>query len=231
MKANFQPALAAVLKHEGGYVNHPKDPGGETNKGVTKAVYDEYRDRNKLPRRSVKYIADHELQAIYRTGYWYEIRGDDLPSGVDYCVFDFAVNSGPSRAAKYLQTAIGVVPDGQIGPITLAAVQNADPKTVINAICNARMDFLEGLPTWGTFGKGWTSRVSGVRKMALELSGNSGVLPPPPDIEPPGDHLPDAPKVDIPPPVNPAGAIAAAVLAVVGAVIGAVMWFIGFGGN
>jgi len=228
MKANYQPSLAAVLKHEGGYVNHPKDPGGETNKGVTKAVYDEFRDRNKLPRRSVKYIADDEVQAIYRKQYWDVVKGDDLPSGVDYCVFDFAVNSGPNRAAKYLQMALGVTPDGQVGPATLAAAKQADPKITINAICNDRMNFLRNLSTFDTFGKGWTSRVSGVRAMALGMANMTVTFPPPPDIEPPGDHLPDAPKVDV---TNPAPKIAGGVMGAVLLIIMAVMAFIGFGGK
>lgn len=221
MKANFQPALAAVLKHEGGYVNHPKDPGGETNKGVTKAVYDEYRDRNKLPRRSVKYLADDELQAIYRDGYWDKVRGDELPSGVDYCVFDFAVNSGPSRAIKYLQTAVGAKPDGVMGPMTVAAAGLASPRTTINAVCDGRMAFLRNLSTFGTFGKGWTSRVSGVRAMALGMT--STFAPPP---VPPKDPIPDAPKVDV---TNPGHNIAAIVLGALGALIAAVAAFIGFG--
>jgi len=114
MKSNYQTALAAVLKHEGGYANHPRDPGGATMKGVTQRVYDAFRRNKSLPTRLVRDIADDELQAIYRRQYWDATSCDDLPSGVDYAVFDFAVNSGVSRAATYLQTVLGVGVDGPL---------------------------------------------------------------------------------------------------------------------
>jgi lysozyme family protein len=166
MRDNFDPSLKHVLVHEGGYVNHPKDPGGATNKGVTQDVYNTYRARRKLVPASVKVISDHEVKDIYRTQYWDKIKGDDLPAGVDYCVFDFAVNSGVSRAIKYLQGAVGATPDGIIGPATLAAVKRMDPTRLINEICTRRQAFLEGLSTFKTFGKGWTRRIAGVEATA-----------------------------------------------------------------
>ena len=107
MKANFDKSLALVLVHEGGYVNHPKDPGGATNRGVTQAVYDAYRKTRGKAGQSVKFITDEEVNAIYKFQYWDRVQGDLLPAGLDYAVFDFAVNSGVGRASKYLQA----VPD------------------------------------------------------------------------------------------------------------------------
>lgn len=169
MRDNFAASLAAVLVHEGGYVNHPKDPGGATNKGVTQRVYDDWRQKNGLPFRSVKELEQSELEDIYRRQYWDAVRGDDLPAGVDYCVFDFAVNSGANRAARYLQEAVRVAADGQIGPVTLAAVAAADPSKLVEAISDARLGFLQRLTTFDTFGKGWTRRVEAVRAKARAM--------------------------------------------------------------
>lgn len=168
MNNNFEKALALVLEHEGGYVNHPKDPGGATNKGVTQAVYDAYRKMRGRGPMSVKFITEDELRAIYKFQYWDKVQGDFLPIGLDYAVFDFAVNSGVTRASKYLQAVLGVAQDGQIGAKTLAAIQS--PTHVINALCDRRMGFLRNLKTFLTFGKGWTRRVTDVRNHALEMA-------------------------------------------------------------
>lgn len=169
MKDNFELALTEVLKSEGGYINHPQDPGGATNRGITQAVYDGWRTQHGIQRMSVRYILDSEVRSIYRARYWNAVKADDLPSGVDYCIFDFAVNSGPTRAAKYLQTAVGAAPDGFVGKDTLALALDANPSTIINAVCDARLTFLRGLRTWATFGKGWERRVTSVRKLSLSL--------------------------------------------------------------
>ena len=168
MKANFDKSLALVLVHEGGYVNHPKDPGGATNRGVTQAVYDAYRKTRGKAGQSVKFITDEEVNAIYKFQYWDRVQGDLLPAGLDYAVFDFAVNSGVGRASKYLQAVLGVAQDGQIGARTLAAITN--PSNAINALCDRRMSFLRNLRTFLTFGKGWTRRVTDVRKHALDMA-------------------------------------------------------------
>lgn len=169
MRSNFDKALASVLVHEGGYVNHPKDPGGATNKGVTQAVYDDWRQDKGLARRSVRDIAPVEVMAIYKLLYWDRVKGDELPAGVDYCVFDFAVNSGVNRAARFLQRAVGVAEDGQLGPVTLKAVAAAEPRCLVDAISFARLSFLKGLTHFSTFGKGWTRRVEDVRAKAKAL--------------------------------------------------------------
>ncbi len=170
MRATFDHALAAVLKHEGGYVNHPRDPGGATNKGVTQAVYDDWRGKHELAKQSVKLITPAEVMAIYKRLYWDAVRGDDLPAGLDYCLFDFAVNSGVKRASRYLQRAAGVIDDGQIGANTLAAVKLVPPRRLIDAVCSARLAFLKNLSTFDTFGKGWTRRVDDVRIKAKALA-------------------------------------------------------------
>lgn len=162
--ANYKPGLKLVLAHEGGFVNHPKDPGGATNKGVTQKVYDAYRKVNGLPVQSVRNISDSEVAEIYQKQYWRLVRGDSLPAGLDYAVFDFAVNSGVSRAIRYLQRLVGVEDDAVIGNMTLAAIYEAakkDEEGLIIRYCANRMAFLKSLGTFPTFGKGWTRRVIG----------------------------------------------------------------------
>jgi lysozyme family protein len=174
--SNFEKALSYVLKHEGGFVHDKYDPGGATNRGVTQAVYNDYRKVRGRGQQSVKFISDTELQAIYKFQFWDKVQGDYLPCGLDYAVFDFAVNSGVSRASKSLQAVLGVAQDGQIGARTLAAIHN--PTKTINALCDRRMGFLRRLPTFWRFGKGWTNRVEGsnpkkvdgVREVALDMA-------------------------------------------------------------
>lgn len=166
MRENYDFCLKQVLKYEGGYSNHPADPGGATMKGVTQATYDAWRAKKGLPKRSVKLLADDELAAIYRQEYWDKVRGDDLPAGVDLAVFDFAVNSGVSRAAKYLQAIVGVTQDGVIGPATIAATK----AHVANAVTNKRLSFMQSLSTWPTFGKGWRARIDDIRKQIARLT-------------------------------------------------------------
>lgn len=169
MKENFVDALARVLKHEGGYVNHPADPGGMTNLGVTKAVWEEWvgRESNEKEMRS---LTPEIVAPLYRRKYWDKVQGDNLPDGVDYAVFDFAVNSGPGRAAKFLQELAGVKVDGAIGPMTLVAVLKKDPEELIKTYNAKRQAFLESLPTFATFGKGWSTRVAGVNTEALAMT-------------------------------------------------------------
>ena len=168
---NFDRCLELVLKHEGGFVNHPRDPGGATNQGVTQAVYDAFRRKRSLATQTVRRILPAEVRAIYRAQYWDAVRGDDLPAGVDYCAFDFAVNSGVSRSAKFLQRAAGVTDDGRVGPATVAAVRGRDAGDLVSDVCTARLAFLRRLPHWPTFGKGWQRRVDDVRAFAMSMAG------------------------------------------------------------
>lgn len=162
MQINFNKSLDLVLKHEGGWSNHPSDPGGATMRGVTQRVYTGYRSRKGLPDRSVRSIELAELRDIYKRQYWDAVCGDDLPSGLDYAVFDYAVNSGPVRAARDLQRALGIKVDGHIGQSTIAAAMKLDTMTVVRKLQALRMAFLQSLKTFPVFGKGWTSRVNGV---------------------------------------------------------------------
>lgn len=178
MNASFSRALTLVLVHEGGFSDHPRDPGGATMKGVIQRVYDAYRQRKGQGPRSVKLLINAELQDIYRQLYWNKIDGDELPAGLDYCVFDAAVNSGPSQAAKWLQRGINdvlgkgtLVVDGNIGPATLAAAEAAPRVEVIDAVCNRRLVMLRGLKTWDVFGDGWTNRIEGEEKNGTRKGG------------------------------------------------------------
>lgn len=189
MESNFPKSLKHVLKHEGGFVNHPRDPGGATNKGITIATYRRYVNR-KGTVNDLKHILDAEVAKVYRKHYWDKVRGDDLPSGVDYAVFDFAVNSGPGRAAKFLQRAIGAKADGKIGPATLKATNSLDAKKTVFKLCNARLVWLRRLRTFKTFGKGWTRRVNDVLVVANQMV----VANPQTTIRQPDDPGPVAPK-------------------------------------
>jgi len=169
MRANFEKCLTWVLVHEGGYVNHPKDPGGATNRGVIQRTYNAYRRRMGLAKRSVRQITDAEVQAIYREQYWKAVAGDELPSGVDYAVFDYGVNSGPRRAIKDLQRVVGAKPDGWIGAETLAAIRSMFPKEIVQKLCERRYQFVRRLRHWPTFGRGWTKRIMG-KKMGIQTN-------------------------------------------------------------
>jgi lysozyme family protein len=172
MKDNFDNALQLVLVHEGGFSDHPRDPGGATMKGVTLDTFRRHFGRDKTV-DELRNITQEQLAQVYRTGYWDKCRGDQLPSGVDYAVFDAAVNSGPGRAALWLQAAVGAARDGAIGPNTLSKVATHEPPAIINDLCDNRLAFLRGLSTFSTFGRGWTRRVGDVRQHALDMARGS----------------------------------------------------------
>jgi lysozyme family protein len=169
MKTNFQAALAKTLAEEGGYVNHPSDPGGMTNLGVTKRVWESWTGKpaTEATMRGLKPV---DVAPLYKSKYWDAVRGDDLPAGVDYAVFDAAVNSGPAQAAKWLQRAVGVDADGKIGPGTLGAVASMSPVDVVKAFSSRRLEFLQSLKTWPTFGKGWGRRVNDVAAVGVKMA-------------------------------------------------------------
>jgi lysozyme family protein len=166
MKQNFDHCLEMLLKHEGGFVNHPRDPGGATNLGVTKATYEQWLGRE-VSVDEIKALTVADVAPIYRKKYWDAVRGDDLPSGVDWSLFDWGVNSGPKRAAQALQRIVGVADDGAIGPITLRAVYDMSAGKIIDEMYSARQRFYERLSTFDTFGKGWTRRNKETRQAAL----------------------------------------------------------------
>jgi len=169
MNENWDDSFAAVLKHEGGFVNHPKDPGGMTNLGVTKAAIEAYLGRT-VDEAFMRSLTPDSVKPFYKSQYWDKIKGDQLPSGVDYAAYDLAVNSGVSRAAKYLQEIAGVVADGMIGPKSLEAIKACNPEQMVTALCDMRLDFLKRLPTFDTFGKGWSRRVAEVKDKASGMA-------------------------------------------------------------
>lgn len=175
MIQNLDRAMAHMLKEEGGFVNHPKDPGGMTNLGVTARVWEEWVG-HPVDEKQMKALVAADVIPLYQRKYWNATRCSDLPSGIDLCVFDTAVNSGPGRAVKLLQGCLGVATDGAIGNNTLTALaqfKNQSLIDLINGYCDARQAFLAGLPTFATFGKGWTARVERLRSEAVELAGQS----------------------------------------------------------
>jgi len=169
MKENWDNCFAMVLKHEGGFVNHPKDPGGMTNLGVTKAAWEAWLVRT-ATESDMRALTPEKVKPFYKAMYWDKIKGDDLPSGVDYAAYDLAVNSGTGRAAKYLQRIADVAEDGVIGPRSLEAIKKCDAEDTVSKICDMRMDFLKGLNTFDTFGKGWTIRVNDVKAKASSMA-------------------------------------------------------------
>ena len=165
---NYQKCLEMILHHEGGYVNHPKDPGGETNLGVTKRVYEEFGGT-----KDMKDLTVEDVAPIYEKNYWGRMKCDGIPSGLDLCVFDFGVNAGTGRSAKFLQTLIGTTADGGIGPNTLSKLADyIDDNGVEDTIKNfqaERQSYYESLSTFETFGKGWTRRVDETTEAALDM--------------------------------------------------------------
>ena len=168
MNGNFEQSLAYVLKSEGGFAVLPNDPGGMTNLGVTKATYEAYVNRP-VDEAEMRSLTPDLVAPLYKKMFWNRVKGDDLPVGVDYCVFDFAVNSGVGRAAKGLQVALNLPADGIIGPITLHALEVRDPEDIIQQVCAERLEFLQSLNTWKFFGKGWTNRVNTVERQAIAM--------------------------------------------------------------
>ena len=178
MKGSFDAAFISMLRSEGfgvrkdnpyGFSNHPRDPGGATQLGVTQRAWEEWVG-HPVTIDDMKGLRPDTVKAFYKAKYWDAVKGDLLPTGIDYATFDLAVNSGASRAARYLQSIAGVATDGSIGPITLAAIAKKRPEDVIRDLCAMRMSFLKRLPTWDDFGRGWTLRVSTVERQASMMA-------------------------------------------------------------
>lgn len=157
---NFDAAFDLLLGHEGGYSNHPLDPGAETMWGVTARVA-----RANGYQGAMAAMPRHVAKDIYRRLYWDKVRADEMPAAARYPLFDAAVNSGAAQAIKWLQRALGVKDDGQLGPMTLAAAQQAGARCAV-LMTAERLEFMTGLPTWPAFGKGWARRIASVLKGA-----------------------------------------------------------------
>jgi len=169
MKQNFEKCLDMLLAHEGGFVDHPKDPGGATNLGVTLATYEQWVGRS-VTVGEMKTLTPEMVAPIYKANYWDKVRGDDLPAGVDWCAFDWAVNSGSKRPAKAIQKFVGASQDGAIGPKTLQKIISAEPKEIIKSVHDTRQKFYERLKTFEHFGRGWTRRNKETLEQALHLA-------------------------------------------------------------
>ena len=173
MKDNFADALTALLIHEAGFVDNKDDPGGITNLGVTASTWAMWVGHD-VNEKQMRALTPSIVAPLYRRKFWDACRADELISGLDYAVFDYAVNSGVGRAIKALQNCVGVAPDGGFGTTTMAAVSqfkgNA-AKTLIEEYCDSRLQFLKSLKTFPVFGKGWEKRVNEVKAMSLKMLG------------------------------------------------------------
>ena len=168
MKNNFDKCLAMLLEHEGGYVNSKHDRGGMTNLGVTRRVYEDWVDR-KVTEQEMRDLTPDDVAPIYRKNYWDRVKGDYLPSGVDWCAFDWAVNSGSGRPAKAIQRAVGAKVDGAIGKQTVGLVMEKDPKFIIDYVYTVRQAFYEGLDDYKHFGRGWSRRNTETLHQAMKM--------------------------------------------------------------
>lgn len=167
----FSKALSLILKFEGGYVNNPNDPGGATNKGITQAVYNAWLATTGQPGKPVKDITDAEVAQIYHDNYWRDSKAMNFATerpDLALVHFDAAVNCGIVQAAKFLQRAVGVPDDGQIGPKTIDAVRQCNEKIAVNYYLCQRFEFYTRItmrkPTLREFLRGWVSRIDHLRK-------------------------------------------------------------------
>lgn len=168
----FRRCLAETLRHEGGYVDHPRDPGGATNLGVTLATAQAARldldNDGDVDKADVRALTPEQVEPVYRERYWRAAGCPELPPGVDLMVFDTAVNSGPARAVRMLQQSLGVAADGAFGPLTRTALAVAEPEPLIGRYAAERERFLRSLATFDVFGQGWMGRVRAVTARSLE---------------------------------------------------------------
>lgn len=169
--SRFDISLQRILKHEGGFVNDPLDSGGITNLGVTKRVWEEFVG-HPVSEADMRNLTVEKVSRLYKQRYWDRVQADKLPKGVDYVVFDFAINAGVGRAVKTLQSTVGSTPDGIIGNRTLASVNAMDAKELVNKYSDARVDFYQGIvarrPDQVRFIRGWLNRVEDARKSGIE---------------------------------------------------------------
>jgi lysozyme family protein len=165
---NYQNCLDLVLKSEGGWVNNPADPGGETNLGVTKRVWEEYVGH---PVQTLKNLTKADVAPLYEQKYWRPTYGEVLPRGLDFLCFSMGVNAGPGRSVKLLQSAIGCIPDGSIGPNTMAKIRESNVATLINQFSESRRGYYRSLNK-PQFEHGWLNRVNSEESEALNMAKN-----------------------------------------------------------
>lgn len=157
---SFSNAIPLIFKHEGGYVNDPQDPGGETKYGISKRSY---------PDENIKNLTEERAKLIYLRDFWNPLKCDSLPFGVAVCVFDFGVNAGKGRAVRALQESVGAKADGVIGPDTISRVQNIPSSETIEKFTSERIYYYTQLKTWPRFGRGWLRRSLETMSYALTI--------------------------------------------------------------
>ena len=178
MLSNWDKSFDAVIAHEGGFTSDERDPGnklpdgrkGSTMLGCTQANWEAYVG-HKVTWDDMKALTKEDVKPLYKKNYWDAVKGDDLPSGVDYAAFDFAINAGPGASKRMIQRALGVAADGAIGPMTMQAIKSANPKEFLQKFSDAKTAFYQSLPTFPTYGKGWLRRVADVQQLASTMIG------------------------------------------------------------
>jgi lysozyme family protein len=210
MLTDYAYSFRAVLKFEGGFSNDAHDPGGATNLGIIQKEYDAYRNHKGLDQQSVRSITQNEANEIYKIQYWDTLHLDDYPAGIDFCIFDAAVNNGVGAASKFAQRACNTASgakldvDGHLGLISRAAIFACDPGAFIDAFCDERLRYDRSLSIWKYFGSGWTKRVNGdprtgyqgvrgqAKALALKAQGLTPPLAPPRETTTPGNSWSEA---------------------------------------
>lgn len=168
----FKRCLELVLKSEGGYIDHPKDPGGRTNLGVTQAVWEEWVG-HPVTEKDMRELTPEKVAPMYEMKYWRTSYCERLPQGLNLLVFSMAVNAGSGRAVKLLQRCLGLVEDGVIGPRTMAKIQECSAVDLVEKYSKTRLEFYQSLKTYPIFGAGWKARTDREQKEALELIRNA----------------------------------------------------------
>jgi lysozyme family protein len=175
---NWDKSCEMVLVHEGGFTNDQRDSGnhlpdgrqGSTMLGCTQANWEAYVG-HKVTQDDMKKLTKEDVKPLYKKNYWDAVHGDDLPSGLDYAAFDFAINAGPGASRKLIQRALGVTADGAFGPMTMAAIQKADAKDLMHKFSEAKTNFYKSLSNFNVYGTGWLRRVADVQIVADKMIG------------------------------------------------------------
>jgi len=178
MLENWNESFEMVIAHEGGFTNDQRDTGnhlpdgrqGSTMLGCTQANWEAYVG-HKVTQDDMKKLTKDDVKPLYKKNYWDAVRGDELPTGVDYAAFDFAINAGPSASRKMIQRALGVTADGAFGPITMTMIEKADAKDLMHKFSEAKTNFYKSLGNFNVYGKGWLRRVADVQTVADKMIG------------------------------------------------------------
>ena len=178
MIENWDKSCDMVLAHEGGFTNDQRDSGnhlpdgrqGSTMLGCTQANWEAYVG-HQVTQDDMKKLTKEDVKPLYKKNYWDAVRGDELPTGLDYAAFDFAINAGPAASRKMIQRALNVVVDGSIGPNTLKAINEADAKELMQKFSDAKTAFYKGLGNFNVYGAGWLKRVADVQAVADKMIG------------------------------------------------------------